>query len=489
MSQAKKNIFDQYPEYEATIGIETHVQLKTYSKIFCSCLNKFGTDPNTNICEICAGHPGTLPVLNKKVVDFAIMLGLATDCIIRDRCNFARKHYFYPDLPKNYQITQDKTPICENGHLPIQTANNEEKIIRIARIHMEEDAGKNIHSRTGAGLVDLNRAGTPLLEIVSQPDISDSDEAKSYLTRLHSLVRYLNISDANMEEGSFRGDVNISIKKKIDYKFGTKVELKNVNSFKFIVQAINYEINRQMNLILNEEQKNIKQETRLWDNKNSRSVSMRTKESAQDYHYFPDPDLPELHVNQQWINQIKSHIPELPHQKYKRLQSEYGLSPYEAEIIVGEKTLADFFEKAAKKCDNFKSICNWILRDFLGYLKEHKIELEKSKIFSQHIAELVIEIDKGSINNKIAKEVFVDMAVSGKMPAKIIQEKGLKQIGSTEELEVIVLDIIKQNPNNVKKYKSGKDRIFGFFIGQAMKATGGKGSPKILTELFKKHLG
>ncbi len=486
MTQPTQSILDKYPEFEATIGIEVHVQLKTNTKIFCGCPNSFGDKPNTNICQICCGYPGTLPVLNSKVVDYAIMTGLATNCSINQSSYFARKHYFYPDLPKNYQITQDKTPICFGGHVTIPTGENQTKTINLMRIHIEEDAGKNIHSPAGYSLVDLNRAGTPLLEIVTHPDISSADEARSYLMQLHALVRYLGVSDANMEQGSFRADVNISIKKKTDTQLGTRAELKNINSFKFIHQAIEYEIERQIGIVQAGEK--VAQETRLWDSKQHKTYGMRGKGDAADYRYFVDPDLPELIIDDEWIDEIEKKLPELPQQKLVRFQSEYKLTAYEAGVLTSDKDLADYFENTAQICKQPKLASNWILRDVLGYLKEQKLAITESPISPQHLAELIGELDKGTINSKAAQTVFAEMIASGKAPAVIIEEKDLKQIGSEAELEKIILEIIENNPDNVEKYRSGNDRVFTFFVGQCMKATRGKGNPKIITQLLKKHL-
>jgi len=482
-----KSILENYPNYLLTIGIEVHVQLKTNSKIFCSCPNQFGQEPNTNICQVCAGHPGVLPVLNKKVVDCGIMAGLATNSVIAKECDFARKHYMYPDLPKNYQITQADRPICTKGFIPIECADGSEKKVRLVRIHMEEDAGKNIHGTGGKSWVDLNRAGTPLLEIVSEPDMESTVEAKSYVTRLHSLIRYLGISDANMDEGSFRADINISLRKKEQKEYGTKVELKNINSFKFIGNAIEFEIQRQVGML--EAGEKIKQETRLWDSKQQKTIFMRSKEEAQDYRYFTEPDLPFIQIDDAWIERIKKLVPELPHDKYKRFQQEYGLSAYESEILIEEPIIADFFEEAARTSKLPKQVSNWILRDLLAYLKENKLEVNQTKITPQGVAELVLCLDKGVINSKVAQEIFIDMLQTGKTADSIIKEKGLEQIGSSEELEKIVLKIIADNPDNVAKYKAGYERLFTFFVGQAMKETKGKGNPTILQELIKKHLG
>ncbi len=486
MAQEVKNILDKYPDYQVCIGMEIHVQLKTKSKIFCSCPNQFGDKPNQNICPICAGHPGSLPVLNKKVVDFALMVGLATNSKITEVSRFARKHYAYPDLPKNFQITQDNLPICTEGYLEINLPDGGSKKIRLTRMHMEEDAGKNLHAADRESFVDLNRAGTPLLEIVTYPDMSSAQETKTYLIQLKRLVEYLGISDANMEEGSFRGDVNISVKKKEATKLGTKVELKNINSFKFITQAIDHETERQIELI--ESGQKVNQETRLWDTKNHKTVYMRSKEEAEDYRYLIEPDLPLIVVDQEWLDKIKKNIPELAHEKLIRFQKDHNLSSYEADILVTDVKLSNFFEETVKNCNNPKLVCNWILRNVLGYLKENKISLEESLIKAKLLAELVSELDKDTINNKVAQDIFLEMAQTGKSPVAIIKDKNLAQIGSSDELEKIVLQIVQNNTNQVKAYLSGNERLFGFFIGQAMKLTQGKANPKILKDLFQKHL-
>jgi len=485
---ASKNssVLDSYPEYEANIGIEVHVQLTTKSKIFCSCSNEVSKEPNVNICNICAGHPGTLPVLNKEVVENAILAGLATRCDIARVSTFARKHYFYPDLPKGYQITQSDVPICSAGSLPIRLENDSIKNIRLIRIHMEEDAGKNIHSSaTNSSFVDLNRAGTPLLEIVSYPDIANSYEAKEYLKTLRAIVQYLNICSGNMEEGAFRADTNISVKKKSDKRLGTRCELKNINSFKFISDAIDYEIVRQIERL--ERGENVDQETRLWDTKNRKTVPMRSKEESADYRYFEDPDLPLVEVNEEWISRIQQALPELPYEKFDRLIKEKDLSPYEAEIIVEDLELAEYFEKSYETYKS-KQIINWVLRDFLGYLKDQKITLIECKVTPEKLAQIVQLIETGKINNNAAKQVFEAVAQTGKEPHEIVKEKGLEQVGSVQELEKVVKKILAENPDNIEKYKAGNERLFGFFVGQAMKKTQGKGNPKIIQELLKKHL-
>lgn len=480
------SILDSYPHYEAVIGIEVHVQLITKTKIFCSCANEVNKDQNSNICMVCTAQPGSLPVLNEEVVDHAIRAGLATHSIIAHKSLFDRKHYFYPDLPKNYQITQNYYPICTDGYVSIRLEDNSIKKIRLVRIHIEEDAGKNIHAAGGSeSFVDLNRAGTPLLEIVSQPDIANAYEAKEYLKALRLIVQYLAICTGNMEEGAFRADTNISVRKKGDPKLGTKCELKNINSFKFIGDATEYEIERQINEI--EQGNKIRQETRLWDTKNQKTTIMRSKEEAADYRYFEDPDLPAIVIDDASINKIKQEMPELPYEKFERLCKEKGLTPYEATIIIEDQKLADYFEQAAKQTTS-NQLINWILRDVIGYLNEKKITLSEFKIAPAQLAKLIDMIEKGIINNNAAKEVFTLMTQTGQEPEAIVKEKGLQQIGSVEELEAIVKDIIAQNPDSVTQYKNGKEQLFGFFVGQAMQKTRGKGNPKIITELLKKHL-
>ncbi len=486
MSEQIKNTVANSADYQATIGIEVHLQLKTKSKVFCSCKNEFGHEANKNICPICTGHPGTLPVMNKKVVDCAILLGLATNCKITPTTSFARKHYYYPDLPKNYQITQDADPICQDGYISIELEDGSEKKIRLIRIHMEEDAGKNIHSSLGFSLVDLNRAGTPLVEIVSHPDMENAQQAKAYLMRLHSIVQYLGISDANMEEGSFRADVNISVKKKTSDKLGQRIELKNINSFKFITQAIEYETQRQIQAL--ESGEKIYPETRQWDRKNQKTVMMRRKEGADDYRYFPEPDLPSVEIDNNWIESIRKTIPELPGEKLRRLQKVYGLPYADALILIESIPLANYFEQTGKTCKNPKSACNWILRNLLAYLNEHKVEINNTKMTPENLAELVNEIEAGSINSKVAQDVFSEMITSGKSAKEIIKEKDLGQVDSTEMLEVIANKIVNNNPDEVAKYKAGNLRLFGFFVGQAMKETGGKANPKVLNDIFTKLL-
>lgn len=481
----QKSVLEKYPEYEVVIGIEVHVQLTTKSKIFCLCSNEQTKNQNENICQICSGYPGVLPVLNKQVVDYAIMAGLATNCKITELSHFDRKHYFYPDLPKGYQITQNDNPICTEGFVTIRLENGSKKNIRLNRIHIEEDAGKNIHASDQESFVDLNRAGTPLLEIVSYPDISSAYEARTYLKALRSIVQYLHICSGNMEEGAFRADTNISVRKKGDPKLGTKVELKNINSFKFISDAIEYEIERQITALQDGER--IIQQTRLWDTKNRVTIAMRTKEELADYRYFEEPDLPLVEVNAEWIKRAQEMLPELPEQKFERFIEVKGLSAYEAGILIEDLELANYFEDASKASTS-KNLINWILRDVMGYVKEHKISLASLKVTPEKIAQLVDLVDSSVINNQGAKEIFEHIAQNNGNPAQLVKELGLEQIGSADELEAIILAIIKENPDNVAQYKAGKEKLFGFFVGQAMQKTKGKGNPQMLQSLLKKHL-
>ena len=472
--------------YEINIGIEVHVQLTTKTKIFCTCANEPEQKPNTNICQICAGHPGVLPVLNQEVVTNAIKAGLATNCRITRKSEFARKHYFYPDLPKGYQVTQSNRPICEEGYVTIKLEKGAKTNIRLIRIHIEEDAGKNIHSQfSNESFVDLNRAGTPLLEIVTYPDISNAYEARAYLKELRLIVQYLGICTGNMEEGSFRADTNISIKKIGATKLGTRAELKNINSFKFISDAIEHEFERQVDII--ESGGTVKQETRLWDTKNRKSVPMRSKEEAADYRYFPEPDLPVIEIAEKTIEEIKNNLPELPSQKFERLMSQKNLTSNEAEILIDDIELCNYFEQASKYTDS-KHLINWILRNLLSYLKDNKISISDSVLNPEKMAELVELIDKNVINNRSAQEILEAVMKTGKSPKDLVKELGLEQIGSSEETEKIILEIIASNPSQVAGYKSGQTKLFGFFVGQAMAKTKGKGNPAIINELLKKHL-
>lgn len=478
-------VCEKYPDYEATIGIEVHVQLVTQSKIFCSCPNVPQSKPNSNICVVCMGYPGALPVLNKKVVDHAVLVGLATNCTISMMSKFDRKHYVYPDLPKSYQITQQFIPICTEGFVTIRCEDGSPKNIRIKRIHMEEDAGKNIHAGdSGESFVDFNRAGVPLLEIVTHPDISNAYEARAYLKALHAIVRYLKVCTGNMQDGAFRADTNISVHKK-NTELGTRCELKNINSFKYIGDATEYEILRQIELL--EEGKKVRQETRLWDTKNRCTVTMRVKEEAADYRFMPDPDLPVIDITESWIAQARQQLPELPNQKFDRLTTQYGLSMYEADILVDDPDLANYFEQTYA-INPSKLIINWVLRDIMGWAKEAKTGILSCKVTPEYLATIVQMLESDVINNRAAQEVFAIVAQTGQEPKQVVKDNNLQQVGSTQELQAIVTQIIQQNSDVVAQYKAGNERLIGFFVGQAMKLSGGKANPKIIQELFKKSL-
>lgn len=473
-------------EFEPVIGLEVHTQLKTKTKIFCSCSVQFGDSQNTNVCPVCLGMPGSLPVLNKEAVEYTLRMGLAIGCSIQKQSRFARKNYFYPDLPKGYQISQYELPIALNGHINIDVDGKTKKI-GITRIHMEEDAGKLSHSQDRpVSFVDLNRTGTPLIEIVSEPDISSPQEAGAYLRYLHSVVRYLDISDGNMEQGSFRCDANVSIRPKGSSEMGTRTEIKNLNSFKHVEKAIAYEIDRQTEIILEGGQ--IVQETRLWDPDKNRTFSMRSKEEAHDYRYFPDPDLLPLVISEEWIDKVKSQMPELPEEKKQRFISEYKLPCYDAGILTSSRELADYFEQSLKTYNNPKSLSNWIMGNLLGLLNSKGKTIEESPITAQNLGQLLNLLDKGTISGKIAKTVFDEIAETGKEPQKIIEEKGLVQVSDKTAIKQAVSEILEKNPSQVQDYKNGKTKILGFFVGQIMKKTKGKANPAVVNEVLQEEL-
>lgn len=473
-------------KYEAVIGLEVHAQLQTNTKIFCGCETKFGEEPNTRTCPICIGMPGVLPVLNRKALEYTIKTGLATHCSISPYSRFARKNYFYPDLPKGYQISQYELPICEHGFVEI-VMDGAVKRIGITRIHMEEDAGKNLHMSEGnASLVDLNRAGTPLMEIVSEPDIRTPEEASEYLKKLRAILRYIEVSDADMEKGNFRCDANVSIRPIGAKEFGTRAEVKNVNSFKFVQKAIEYEIKRQAQIL--DEGGRVVQETRLFDSTKGVTFSMRSKEEAHDYRYFPEPDLVPIMVAKDTIEELRKTIPELPDAKRARFAKEYGLPEYDADMLTQSRAMADYYEQAVKLSNQPKLVSNWMMGELMRLLNAENKEIEECPIKPERLAGMLKLIDSGVISTKIAKTVFESMYTTGKDAETVVKEQGLVQVSDTGAIEKIIDEVIKANPSQTAEYKSGKDKLFGFFVGQVMKASKGKANPDMVNELLKKKL-
>ena len=473
-------------DFEAVIGLEVHAELSTKTKIFCSCSTEFGAEPNTHVCPICMALPGALPKLNEKVVEYAVKAGLATNCSIAKDSKNDRKNYFYPDLPKSYQISQYDKPLCNHGYIEIEDDNGNLKKVRILRIHIEEDAGKLNHNEfSGGSLVDLNRAGVPLIEIVSEPDIRSSGEADRYLKKLKSILQYIDVSDCKMEEGSLRADVNVSVHKKGE-PFGTRHEMKNMNSFKSIQRAINYEIDAQISDI--ENGKTVEQETMRWDDVAGQTFSMRNKEDAQDYRYFPEPDLVAIKLSDEYINKVKEELPELPESRKKRYIDEIGLSEKDANALVSSKAASDMFEKAGKLCNNYKAVCNWITSDISRILNEKEEEMDNIPFTAEELAELVELIDNGTISSKIGKKVLEELFENPKSPKKIIEEKGWIQISDENTIKKVVEDVLKNNPQSITDFKAGKDKALGFLVGQAMKETKGKANPKMLNEMFLEEL-
>ncbi|MFN3926315.1 MAG: Asp-tRNA(Asn)/Glu-tRNA(Gln) amidotransferase subunit GatB [Pseudanabaenaceae cyanobacterium] len=477
--------------YEAIIGLEVHCQLSTKTKIFCGCSTQFGAPPNTNICPVCLGMPGVLPVLNAEVLAFAIKTGLALNCTIAPYSKFDRKQYFYPDLPKNYQISQYDLPIATKGWLEITLEDGTKKKIGITRMHMEEDAGKLVHAGSDrlAGsshsLVDYNRAGVPLLEIVSEPDIRSGAEAAAYMQELRRIVRYLGVCDGNMQEGSMRCDVNISIRPEGANKFGTKVEIKNMNSFNAIQRAIEYEINRQAETLARGER--IVQETRLWEENSQRTISMRSKEGSSDYRYFPEPDLPAIVVSADMIEQFRQELPVLPAQRRERYQREFGLSAYDANLIADDRYTADFFEQAIALGAEPKQVFNWMMSDITGYLNERKLKLADLPFTPHTLQELLSLIAENTISTKIAKDILPELLERGGSVKELITAKGLSVVAGSE-LEAIVDQVLANNPKEVAQYRQGKTKLLGFFVGQVMKQTQGRAAPKETNELVLKKL-
>jgi len=478
--------------YEAVIGLEVHVQLNTKTKIFCGCSTEFGAPANTHVCPVCMGQPGVLPVLNEEVLHKAILAGLAIHANIAEFSKFDRKNYFYPDLPKGYQISQYDYPICQKGYIEIVRSDGEVKRIGVTRIHMEEDAGKSIHKEGEPySAVDLNRAGVPLLEIVSEPDMRTSEEAYLYLKELRSIMKYLGVSDVNMEEGSLRCDVNVSVRPQGQKEFGTKVEIKNLNSFNGVKKAIEYEIERQIGLL--ESGEKVVQETRLYDARQNKTFPMRDKEEANDYRYFPEPDLPPLRIGRDLVEKIRRELPELPQEKRQRFVDTYGVTLADAEVLTEEKEMADYFEDVVKKTKiEPKKVANWIQSEVMAVLNELGWDIQrltKERISSDKLAELMNLIHENVISGKMAKDVFAEMVDSGESPSKIVEKKGLKQITDTSALEALIDDILAKNPQEVARYREGKKNLLGFFVGEVMKATKGQANPKLVNELLRKKLG
>jgi aspartyl-tRNA(Asn)/glutamyl-tRNA(Gln) amidotransferase subunit B len=473
-------------QYEAVIGLEIHSQLLTDTKIFCGCSTKFGSAPNTQTCPVCTGMPGVLPVTNAKAIKYVIRTGLAMNCEISTQSRFARKNYFYPDLPKGYQISQFELPLCGQGHVDINV-EGEDKRIGLTRIHLEEDAGKNIHEGAGdESFVDLNRAGVPLMEIVSEPDIRTPQQAVEFVKKLRSIVRYIGVCDGNMEQGSLRCDANVSVRPAGQGELGVKTEIKNMNSFRFIEKALEYEIKRQIKAV--KEGEKIIQETRLWNTEKSITESMRSKEEAHDYRYFPDPDLMPMEFEQAWIDEIKQSVGELPDAKRARYITELNMPAQDADMLTAEKAVAEWFEQAVELGGDPKSAANWIKGDLARLLNEENRQIDECPVTPKHLVIMLALIDKGTISGKIAKTVFEEMYKTGKDAETIVKEKGLVQVSDQSEIEKIVDDILEASPGEVERFKGGEAKLMGFFVGQVMKQTKGKANPKIVNELLRNKL-
>ena len=472
--------------YEVVIGVEVHAQLRTKSKLFCGCGTVFGLAANSQTCPLCLGLPGSLPVLNQAAVEMAVRAGLALNCTIAASNLFARKNYFYPDLPKGYQISQYEAPICEHGWIEIATSDGRRRV-RIRRAHLEEDAGKSVHVAGANGSrVDLNRAGTPLLEIVTEPDLRSSDEVVAYLKGLRDVLMYLEVCDGNMDEGSFRCEPNLSLRPLGQKEFGTKVELKNINSFKFVKDAIEYEIKRQTK-VLNEGGK-VSQETRLWNLDRGETVVMRSKEEAHDYRYFPDPDLVPLKLEKDWIEGCRKHVTELPAVRLQRFVSEFALSEYDAGVLTASKSVADYFESCVKLFNEPKTVSNWVMGELTRELNNSGTDASDSPVSPERLVGLLRMVDKGTVSLKVAREIFPEVYSSGKTPEQIVQEKGLIQVSDEGALDTIIDEVLANNPTQVAQFKEGKQQVLGFLVGQVMKASSGKANPGKVNELLKRKL-
>ncbi|MHB1418517.1 MAG: Asp-tRNA(Asn)/Glu-tRNA(Gln) amidotransferase subunit GatB [Bacillota bacterium] len=477
-------------EYEVVIGLEVHAELKTRSKIFCGCSTDFGGEPNTHVCPVCLGLPGVLPVLNGTVVEYAIKAALALNCEIASFSKFDRKNYYYPDLPKNYQTSQYDLPIAAFGHLDIEV-DGERKRIGITRVHMEEDAGKLVHqgdriAQAEYSLVDYNRTGVPLIEIVSEPDLRSPLEARVYLEQMKAILQYTEVSDCKMEEGSLRCDANVSVRPMGARQLGTKAELKNMNSFRALQRALDYEIERQIELI--EDGGRVIQETRSWDEAQGVTVSLRSKEEAQDYRYLPEPDLVPIIIDRDWVERVRATLPELPEARKERLVETYGLPAYDAQVITASKALADFFDQCAKLYNDAKTISNWIMGELLRLLNAHNIEIGECPIRPEGLAKLLTLVDRGTVSGKMAKTVFEEMFGTGKDPEEIVQEQGLIQISDESALGAIIDKILAENPKSIEDYRNGKDKAVGFLVGQVMKETKGKANPGMVNQMLKDRM-
>lgn len=470
--------------YEMVVGLEVHTELSTATKIFCGCTTEFGGEPNTHCCPVCLGLPGSLPKVNKKVVEYAVKAGIATNCSITAVSSMARKNYFYPDCPKDYQITQDKYPICRDGYIEIETQNGIKKI-GIERIHIEEDAGKMLHFGDGS-LVDYNRTGVPLIEIVSKPDVRSAEEARLYLEKLKSILQYIEVSDCKMEEGSLRCDANISLRPEGSNEFGTKTEIKNMNSFKALEKALEYERIRQLEVLKSGDR--VHQETRRWDDQKGITAIMRSKEQAHDYRYFPEPDLVTIKLDEAWIEDIKAHLPELPHHKMERFQSQYSLPEYDAGVLTSSKRMADFFEDCVKAYGDPKAVSNWVMGEMMRLMKENEIEIDSIKFTPCDLGELLKLISKGTISGTIAKKVFGEMFSTGKKPGLIVEEQGLVQNSDVDFISEIVKKVLSSNPQSVADFKNGKQRAMGFLVGQVMKESKGKANPGIVNQVLREEI-
>ena len=474
-------------DYEKVMGLEVHAELSTKTKIFCSCPTEFGAEPNTHVCPVCMAMPGALPVLNEKVVEYAVKAGLATNCEISRNSKNDRKNYFYPDTPRAYQISQFDKPLCEHGYIEIEDDDGNPKRIGITRIHIEDDAGKLNHNELGGGsLVDLNRAGVPLIEIVSEPDLRTAGEVDRYLKKLKSILEYIEVSDCKMQEGSFRADVNISVRKKGETKFGTRTETKNMSSFRAITREIEYESNRQIEVLENGGK--IEQETLRWDDVSGKTFSMRDKEDAQDYRYFPEPDLVAIRLSEEYIENIRKNLPEMPESRREKYLKEFNLSEKDARLLTSSKYLSNMFEAAEKICGNAKAVANWLLSDVSRILNEKELEPDSIPFTAEQLAKLVELIDKGTISSAIGKKVIEELFENPKDPEEIIKEKGWIQISDEGAIKQVVEKILEANPQSVADYKAGKDRALGFLVGQAMKETKGKANPQMLNKMFLEEL-